>query len=358
MNDEWEQIAAESGATNPHQKRQSKRTKDKSKAGAERYDVERWILAKYWHAYNEGAGGGGGASTKMRPAAPETPGKLQPQLTLSVDEDPTINTDSVIQSIVGGPVTDDQPQSVIRKQGWLQLQKKKRYVVLTDFCLAYFQSEAEGHSTMANLHTFHASIRAKGVLDVGSITDVRLVMDKNAATISGGAPHAAFELTMGRGREEGRYVLGAENHGACVHSSVYNPTHVLLFASWQLRVSHVDSSSCFWCAATSLAWVKAVQGAVQQSATPQMRTTSSILVSPQTGSKGEDIPQREPDREVELEPEPEPELQTQDGPSIPATGLEPRPASSAASGLDEAALAFADDVEYTLRGMRACMCAR
>ena len=39
-----------------------------------------------------------------------------------------------------------------------------------------FESEEEGTSTMANLHTFHASIRAKGVYDVGSITGVVRVL--------------------------------------------------------------------------------------------------------------------------------------------------------------------------------------
>jgi hypothetical protein len=43
INHEWEQIAVDSGATNPHTPAS---TPNATKNGTERYDVERWILAK------------------------------------------------------------------------------------------------------------------------------------------------------------------------------------------------------------------------------------------------------------------------------------------------------------------------
>lgn len=130
------------------------------------------------------------------------------------------------------------PTSTIRNQGYLTLyqpkakkQKKQRhFFVLTDEVLAFFRSEAEGLATMANLHTFHASVRANGVFDIGSVTSVNLVMTEEEADTSlteskfrksaGADDSATFKLCL-TGSHQAEYLLEAEDHAASlgwVHS--------------------------------------------------------------------------------------------------------------------------------------------
>eukprot|EP01051_Picozoa_sp_SAG22_P002951 SAG22_NODE_137_length_18056_cov_9.974940_13_plen_1055_part_00 len=234
INEEWEQIARDAGATNP---RDSVRSSGKGpKHATERYDIERWILAKYLASFADQRAAGD-AQQQQPPASPsqvsqrqaasrQPPPPTPPRLELVVDSNEEPEPERPGAALAG--------TSLIQKQGWLTLQqstsgwgavagsKKRCWFVLTSECLAYFSSEAEG-AAMADEHTFHASVRAKGVLDLGSVTDIRLVMDGESEA----AGAAEFELCM-VGRDGGRLVLRAENPAA------------------------------------SLGWVKAVQNAVRQ----------------------------------------------------------------------------------------------
>lgn len=107
------------------------------------------------------------------PQAPPPPPPSPPRLQLVVDSD-----EETAEAAAAIGATDATPSPAIRKQGWLQLlhssegkgarsggwaglgAKKRWWFVLTDEVLAYFQSEAEGQ-TMADLHTFHASVRLR-----------------------------------------------------------------------------------------------------------------------------------------------------------------------------------------------------
>ena len=127
------------------------------------------------------------------------------------------------------PNSSSTPTTTIRNQGYLTLyqrkgkkQKKQRqFFVLTDEVLAFFRSEAEGLATMANLHTFHASVRASGVFDIGSVTEVNLVMTEedasvpvsNTGTSGGAADTATFKLCL-TGSQQGQVLLEAEDHAA------------------------------------------------------------------------------------------------------------------------------------------------
>ena len=137
--------------------------------------------------------------------------------------------------------------------GWGLGGRKRRWAVLTDEVLAFFSSEADGSILVGrsrregchladapcppvferllhgegrvqqsdsppaggqvDQHTFHASVRAKAVLDIGSVTGVRLVMPPagggggggGQAAASGGGQNADFEVEQDGG---GRWGAG------------------------------------------------------------------------------------------------------------------------------------------------------
>lgn len=154
------------------------------------------------------------------------------------------------------------PTSTIRNQGYLTLyqpqakkhKKQRQFFVLTDEVLASFRSEEEGLATMANLHTFHASVRANGVFDIGSVTEVNLVMEEDAGASvagpnsgkSGNADDTAtFKICL-TGREAGEYLLEAQDH------------------------------------TVSLGWVHSIQTALLQVSTPQRRLRSPSAMTEQS----------------------------------------------------------------------------
>lgn len=238
INHEWEQIAVNSGAPNPHTPAFTPR---RVKGGSERYDVERWILAKYWTSYTERRSTSreeSGTIPAQSSPPPSPPSKQFVDAPAGVAPSSNISTDST---------------STIRNQGYLTLyqpkakkQKKQRqFFVLTDEVLAFFRSEAEGLATMANLHTFHASVRANGVFDIGSVTEVNLVMSEEDVDVSLGDSRssgsaddsATFKLCLS-GSQQAEYLLEAQDH------------------------------------ATSLRWVHSIQTALLQVSAPHRRLRS------------------------------------------------------------------------------------
>lgn len=145
------------------------------------------------------------------------------------------------------------PTATIRNSGYLTLhqpsvrkqKKQRRFFVLTDEALAFFRSEEDGLATMENMHTFHASVRATGVFDIGSVTEVSLVIEDEDGDEADAAPKqsrstdntATFKLCL-IGREGGDYLLEADDH------------------------------------ATSLRWVRSIQTALLQVSTPHRRARS------------------------------------------------------------------------------------
>jgi hypothetical protein len=205
------------------------------------------------------------------------------------------------------------PTSTIRNHGYLTLyqpnvrkhKKQRQFFVLTDEVLAFFRSQEEGLATMGDLHLFHASVRANGVFDIGSVTDVSLVIeDEDGVEADSAAKQsrdtddtATFKLCL-IGRQGGEYLLEADDH------------------------------------ATSLRWVQSIQTALLQVSTvhPRARSPSETTqrLQPAPGSEGYSESQLRLD---EAEP-------AQATPS-PMAGLDRQGQHQQA---EDPALAFADDV--------------
>jgi hypothetical protein len=116
---------------------------------------------------------------------------------------------------------------------------------------------------MLNLHTFHASVRAKGVIDLASVTDARLVLAAEAKA----PPQAASELEL--------LVAGREVRQPAARAAPPSPPPPRPFrppsspspalGSWRpsaraqgarFRLGAADAES-------SLAWLRAIQGALR-----------------------------------------------------------------------------------------------
>ena len=120
---------------------------------------------------------------------------------------------------------------------------------------------------MANLHTFHASVRANGVFDIGSVTEVNLVMTEEDADAcmavssigkgGGAVGTATFKLCL-TGSQQGQVLLEAQG-GAVSFSS--DPSgkqyalsldgHAAVLPSWYPHVRYITSFAPPFAAANS-----------------------------------------------------------------------------------------------------------